>query len=65
MLTDTGPVEISVPRDRESTIVLMPRVGPKTLVAAGILVAAGAAMAWFAQLGVHTAYAAACSARSS
>jgi EmrB/QacA subfamily drug resistance transporter len=39
-----------------STIVLMPRVGPKPLVAAGMLVAAGA-MTWFAQLGVHTAYA--------
>jgi hypothetical protein len=38
-----------------STIVLMPRVGPKPLVAAGMLVASGA-MAWFAQLGVHTAY---------
>jgi EmrB/QacA subfamily drug resistance transporter len=38
-----------------STIVLMPRVGPKPLVAAGMLVAAGA-MTWFAQLGVHTAY---------
>jgi EmrB/QacA subfamily drug resistance transporter len=38
-----------------STIVLMPRVGPKPLVAAGMLVAAGA-MAWFARLGVHTAY---------
>jgi len=38
-----------------STIVLMPRVGPKPLVAIGMLVAAGA-MTWFAQLGVHTAY---------
>ena len=38
-----------------STIVLMPRVGPKPLVAAGMLVAAGA-MTWFAQLGAHTAY---------
>ena len=38
-----------------STIVLMPRVGPKPLVAAGMLTAAGA-MTWFAQLGVHTAY---------
>jgi EmrB/QacA subfamily drug resistance transporter len=38
-----------------STIVLMPRVGPKPLVAAGMLVAAGA-MTWFAHLGVHTAY---------
>ncbi len=39
-----------------SNIVLMPRVGPKPLVAAGMLVAAGAAI-WFAQLGVHTSYA--------
>jgi EmrB/QacA subfamily drug resistance transporter len=39
-----------------SNIVLMPRVGPKPLVATGMLVAAGAAI-WFAQLGVHTGYA--------
>ena len=39
-----------------STIVLMPRVGPKPLVATGMLVGAGA-MVWFAQLGTHTAYA--------
>jgi hypothetical protein len=39
-----------------STIVLMPRVGPKPLVATGMLVGA-AAMTWFAQLGPHTAYA--------
>ncbi len=38
-----------------STIVLMPRVGPKPLVAIGFLVAAGAAT-WFAQLGAHTGY---------
>jgi hypothetical protein len=38
-----------------STIVLMPRVGPKPLVAAGMTVAAGA-MVWFAQLGPHTGY---------
>jgi EmrB/QacA subfamily drug resistance transporter len=38
-----------------STIVLMPRLGPKPLVATGLLIAAGA-MAWFAQLGAHTAY---------
>jgi EmrB/QacA subfamily drug resistance transporter len=38
-----------------STIVLMPRIGPKPLVAIGFAVAAGA-MAWFAQLGAHTAY---------
>jgi len=40
-----------------STIVLMPRLGPKPLVATGMLVAAGA-MTWFAQLGPHTVYAA-------
>jgi len=38
-----------------STIVLMPRVGPKPLVTAGMLIGAGA-MVWFAQLGVHTSY---------
>src|SRR5580700_3857340 len=40
-----------------STIVLMPRIGPKPLVATGMLVGAGA-MVWFAQLGPHTGYAA-------
>jgi EmrB/QacA subfamily drug resistance transporter len=39
-----------------STIRLMPRVGPKPLVAFGMLAAAGA-MVWLAQLGPHTAYA--------
>src|SRR5271156_6005790 len=39
-----------------STIVLMPRFGPKPLVASGMLAAAGA-MVWLAQLGPHTAYA--------
>jgi EmrB/QacA subfamily drug resistance transporter len=39
-----------------STIVLMPRMGPKPLVAIGFVVAA-CAMTWFAQLGPHTAYA--------
>jgi EmrB/QacA subfamily drug resistance transporter len=38
-----------------STIVLMPRVGPKPIVTAGMLVGAGA-MTWFAHLGVHTGY---------
>jgi EmrB/QacA subfamily drug resistance transporter len=38
-----------------STIVLMPRVGPKPLVASGMLAAAGGA-AWLAQLGPHTGY---------
>ena len=38
-----------------STIVVMPRIGPKPLVMAGMLIAAGA-MIWFAQLGVHTGY---------
>jgi hypothetical protein len=39
-----------------ATIVLMPRVGPKPLIAAGMLAAAGG-MTWLAQLGPHTAYA--------
>ena len=38
-----------------SNIVLMPRIGPKSLVTTGMLVAAGA-MTWFAHLGAHTAY---------
>jgi EmrB/QacA subfamily drug resistance transporter len=40
-----------------STIVLMPRVGPKPIVTTGFLVGTGA-MIWFAQLGAHTGYAA-------
>ncbi len=40
-----------------STIVLMPRVGPRPIVTAGFVVAAGA-MTWFAQIGAHTGYAA-------
>jgi EmrB/QacA subfamily drug resistance transporter len=40
-----------------STIVLMPRTGPRPLVALGMLAAAGGA-AWLAQLGPHTGYAA-------
>jgi hypothetical protein len=40
-----------------ATIVLMPRVGPRPLVASGMLLAAGG-MAWLAQLGPHTGYAA-------
>jgi EmrB/QacA subfamily drug resistance transporter len=39
-----------------STIVLMPRLGPRPVVTIGLLVAAGA-MAWLAQLGPHTGYA--------
>ena len=39
-----------------STIVLMPRFGPKPLVASGMLAAAAGA-AWLAQLGPHTGYA--------
>jgi EmrB/QacA subfamily drug resistance transporter len=39
-----------------STIVLMPRFGPRPLVGLGMLAAAGGA-AWLAQLGPHTAYA--------
>ena len=38
-----------------STIVLMPRWGPKPLVISGMLAAAGAAV-WLAQLGPHTGY---------
>ena len=40
-----------------STTVLMPRFGPRPLVALGMLAAAGGT-AWLAQLGPHTAYAA-------
>ncbi len=40
-----------------STIVLMPRVGPRPIVTVGFLVAAGA-MTWLAQIGAHTGYAA-------
>ena len=40
-----------------ATIVLMPRVGPRPLVACGMLAAAGATV-WLAQLGPHTGYAA-------
>jgi len=40
-----------------STIVLMPRVGPRPLVASGMLAAAGGAV-WLAQLDPHTGYAA-------
>jgi EmrB/QacA subfamily drug resistance transporter len=40
-----------------STIVLMPRIGPKPLIASGMLAAAGGA-AWLAQLSPHTGYAA-------
>ena len=39
-----------------STIVLMPRFGPKPLVTSGMLAAAGGAV-WLAQLGQHTGYA--------
>jgi EmrB/QacA subfamily drug resistance transporter len=40
-----------------STITLMPRFGPKPLVASGMLAASGGT-AWLAQLGAHTGYAA-------
>jgi hypothetical protein len=40
-----------------STIVLMPRFGPKPLVASGMLAASGGAV-WLALLGPHTGYAA-------
>ena len=39
-----------------ATIALMPRFGPKPLIASGMLAASGAA-AWLAQLGPHTGYA--------
>jgi hypothetical protein len=39
-----------------SNIVLMPRVGPKPLVATGMLLAAGG-MAWLTRIGVHSSYA--------
>ena len=38
-----------------STIVLMPRVGPRPAMTVGLLIAAGA-MAWLAQLGPHSSY---------
>ena len=41
-----------------ANVVLMPRIGPKLLVGAGMLLA-GAGMAWLTQLGVHSSYAAA------
>jgi MFS family permease len=40
-----------------STIVLMPRLGPRPVVTTGLLVAAGA-MAWLARLGPHTSFSA-------
>src|SRR5579859_79814 len=40
-----------------STTVLMPRYGPRPLIASGMLAAAGGAV-WLAQLGPHTGYAA-------
>jgi hypothetical protein len=39
-----------------ATIVLLPRVGPRVVVASGLLIAAGA-MGWLAQLGPHTSFA--------
>jgi EmrB/QacA subfamily drug resistance transporter len=38
-----------------STIVLMPRLGPRPVVTTGLLIASGA-MAWLAHLGPHTSY---------
>jgi EmrB/QacA subfamily drug resistance transporter len=38
-----------------STIVLMPRLGPRPVVTTGLLMASGA-LAWLAQLGPHTSY---------
>jgi EmrB/QacA subfamily drug resistance transporter len=39
-----------------SNIVLMPRIGPKPIAPAGLVIAAGA-MIWFSQFGAHTSYA--------
>jgi EmrB/QacA subfamily drug resistance transporter len=39
-----------------ANVVLMPRIGPKLLVAMGMLLA-GAGMAWLTRLGVHSSYA--------
>jgi hypothetical protein len=39
-----------------ATIVLLPRVGPRVVVASGLLIAAGA-MGWLARLGPHTGFA--------
>jgi len=41
-----------------SNIVLMPRVGPKPLVTAGMLLAAGS-LVWLTRIGVHSSYASA------
>jgi EmrB/QacA subfamily drug resistance transporter len=38
-----------------SNVVLMPRIGPKPLVAVGMLLAAGG-MAWLTRIGVHSSY---------
>jgi EmrB/QacA subfamily drug resistance transporter len=38
-----------------SNIVLMPRIGPKPIAPAGMVIATGA-MIWFSQIGTHTAY---------
>ena len=60
LVTGVAFLPLSARLDRRSnlsTIVLMPRVGPRPLVAAGMLAAAGGA-AWLAQLGPHTGYAA-------
>jgi EmrB/QacA subfamily drug resistance transporter len=48
----TGGIAVSA---NISTIVLMPRFGPKPIVPAGMLVAMGAAI-WFTRLGLHTTY---------
>ena len=39
-----------------SNIVLMPRIGPRPIAPAGLVIAAGA-MIWFSQFGAHTSYA--------
>jgi EmrB/QacA subfamily drug resistance transporter len=50
----TGGIAVSA---NVSNIVLMPRVGPRPVATAGMLIAAGAAL-WFSQLSVHSGYAA-------
>jgi EmrB/QacA subfamily drug resistance transporter len=47
------PISVGLAIANLSTIVLMPRLGPRPVVTTGLLVAAGA-MAWLARLGPHT-----------
>ena len=45
-----------------SNVVLLPRVGPKPLVAVGMLLAAGS-LVWLTRIGLHSSYASAVSGR--